>query len=148
MRRFSDAELKTLRNNVPVKWVIETLLQLPGKEVEGVYRFHCPECGEFQTGLNPHVNLARCFRCCKNFNPIELVMAERGLNFVKSVNLLREQAPLAKSGHGRRRSGSATQVVNQDRPHQRSGSVVEVLLKLAETPYPSSFLRGNPSAVD
>lgn len=90
MPRFSDSELRTLRNDVPVRWVIETLLELPQKEVEGVYRFLCPGCQEFQTGLNPHTNLARCFRCSRNFNPIELIMAERSLNFVQSVKLLRE----------------------------------------------------------
>ena len=88
MRRFTADELRVLRNDVPVRTVIEVLLQLPTKEVEGTYRFLCPVCNEFETGLNPHTNLARCFRCHKNFNPIELVMVGRGLSFVQSVNLL------------------------------------------------------------
>lgn len=104
MRRFSGEELRRLRNDIPVRWVIETLLQLPSKDVEGVYRFLCPVCNEFKTGLNPHTNLVRCFRCRKNFNPIELVMAERGLNFVQSVKLLRQfkersSAPLGGGGN-------------------------------------------------
>lgn len=103
MRGFSDAELRRLRNEIPVRWVIETLLELPTKEVEGVYRFLCPVCNEFETGLNPHANLGRCFRCRKNFNPIELVMTERGLNFVQSVKLLHQSeqrcsAPLRGGG--------------------------------------------------
>ena len=73
MPRFSSTELRRLRNDIPVRWVIETLLQLPAKEVEGVYRFLCPVCKEFQTGLNPRANLARCFLCERNFNPIELL---------------------------------------------------------------------------
>ena len=96
MRRFSSTELGRLRNEIPVRWVIEALLQLPSKEIEGVYRFLCPVCSEFQTGLNPHTNLARCFRCEKNFNPIELVMADKGLNFVQSVTLLLEREHLVK----------------------------------------------------
>lgn len=92
MRRFSDVELKILRNDVPVQWVIETLLRLPHKEVEGVYRFLCPLCNEFQTGINPNTNLARCFRCGKNLNPIELVMVEKELSFVQSVRLLEAYA--------------------------------------------------------
>ena len=94
MRRFSDSELRRLRNDIPVRWVIETLLQLPNKEVEGVYRFLCPLCNEFETGLNPKTNLARCFRCKKNFNPIELLMAGRALSFVQSVNQLLQREPL------------------------------------------------------
>lgn len=54
MKRFTDKELRQLRNDTPVRSVIETLLQLPHKEVEGVYRFLCPLCEEFETGLNPH----------------------------------------------------------------------------------------------
>ena len=91
MRHFSDTELRRLRNDVSVRWVIEALLQLPSKEVEGVYRFLCPLCHEFETGLNPRANLARCFCCEKNFNPIELVLAERRINFVASVTLLQKQ---------------------------------------------------------
>ena len=94
MRRFSDETLKRLRNDIPVTWVIETLLQLPNKEVEGVYRFLCPCCGEFQTSLNPNVNLARCHRCQKNFNPIDMLMAERGLSFVESVKMLLQKEHL------------------------------------------------------
>ena len=42
MKRFRDEEIRKIRNEVPVKYVIEALLQLPNKEVEGVYRFLCP----------------------------------------------------------------------------------------------------------
>ena len=99
MRRFSSTELKRLRNDIPVRLVIETLLQLPHKEVEGVYRFLCPVCEEFATGLNPRVNLARCFRCKKNFNPIELLMADRGLSFSQSVNLLLQKEHWLSQAH-------------------------------------------------
>ena len=74
MTQFSKEELRKLRNEIAVRWVIETLLQLPHKEVEGVFRFLCPACGEFQTAVNPKTNLSRCFRCQMNFNTIELVM--------------------------------------------------------------------------
>lgn len=98
MKRFSDEELVRIRNILPVRWVIEILLQLPCGEVEGVYRFSCPKCNESQTGLNPNTNLARCFRCERNFNPIELVMTDRKLSFVASVKWLLEQESLAKQG--------------------------------------------------
>jgi hypothetical protein len=98
MKKFSDEELVRIRNLLPVRWVIEVLLQLPCGEVEGVYRFSCPKCNESQTGLNPNTNLARCFSCEKNFNPIDLVMTDRKLSFVSSVKWLLEQERIAKQG--------------------------------------------------
>ena len=106
MKRFSNEQLRRLRNDMPVRTVIETLLQLPYKEVEGAYRFLCPVCNEFNTGLNPRTNLARCFGCEKNFNPIELVMAGRGLSFVQSVKLLLQAEPASSVGHQRQRGES------------------------------------------
>lgn len=88
MRRFSKEELHRIRNDLSVRWVIETLLQLPHKEVEGVFRFLCPACGEFQTAVNPKTNLSRCFRCQLNFNTIELVMREQNVSFVEAVKFL------------------------------------------------------------
>jgi len=96
MKRFTDSELRHLRNEILVRGVIEILLQIPTKEVEGVYRFLCPTCYEFQTGLNLHINLARCFHCESNFNPMELLMADRGLSFSQSANLLLQKEPLLK----------------------------------------------------
>jgi hypothetical protein len=41
---------------------------------KGCFRFLCPLCNGFDTAVNPKTNLARCFRCEKNFNTIDLVM--------------------------------------------------------------------------
>ena len=46
-------------------------VELPVKRSEGYFRFLCPLCGDFNTATNSRTNLARCFRCEKNFNPIE-----------------------------------------------------------------------------
>ncbi|MCP4142119.1 MAG: DNA primase [Chloroflexi bacterium] len=89
-RRFSDHELYVLRNDVRIDILIETKLNIPNKIREGFFRFLCPRCGEFNTATNPETNLARCFSCNKNFNTIDMVMAARKLNFVKSVQLLKE----------------------------------------------------------
>jgi hypothetical protein len=59
----SSRELFELRNNIPMEMLIKDRLQLPSKISEGVFRFLCPVCNEFQTGINPATNLARCFRC-------------------------------------------------------------------------------------
>lgn len=60
---------------------------------EGYFRFLCPVCKEFQTAVNPKTNLARCFRCEKNFNSIDLVMRVKGVGFVESVQYLQELLP-------------------------------------------------------
>jgi len=55
---------------------------------EGCFRFLCPLCNAFDTAINPKTNLARCFRCEKNFNTIDLVMIIRQADFVQSVKFL------------------------------------------------------------
>jgi len=87
-RRFSDEELYRIRNDIPVRAVISELLAIASKEIEGIYRFLCPNCGEFQTAVNLKTNLSRCFRCQRNFNTIELVMEDRKVSFVESVKML------------------------------------------------------------
>ena len=81
-RRFSAQELFELRNAVPVDALIENVLNIPVKQSDGVFRFLCPVCNEFQTATNLFTNLARCFCCERNFNPIDLVMIAKGVGFV------------------------------------------------------------------
>ncbi|MCK8601145.1 hypothetical protein [Desulfoferrobacter suflitae] len=50
--------------------------------------FRFPLCSEFQTATNPKTNLARCFRCQKNFNPIDIVMAVNCCNFREAVEMI------------------------------------------------------------
>ncbi len=88
-RRFSSQELFALRNYIPIDTLIETELRVPSKVSEGFFRFLCPLCYEFQTATNPKTNLARCFRCEKNFNTIDMVMICRKMNFVESVKYLK-----------------------------------------------------------
>ncbi len=88
-RQFSAQELFELRNTVPVDVLIENALNIPVKQSDGLFRFLCPVCNEFQTATNLSTNLARCFRCERNFNPIDLVMIAKGVGFVESVNYLK-----------------------------------------------------------
>jgi len=88
-RRFSAEELFELRNSIPINTVIKELLALPSKTSEGLFRFLCPICNEFQTATNPRTNLARCFLCRKNFNPIDLVMLVKKAGFIESVTYLK-----------------------------------------------------------
>lgn len=89
-RRFSSQELFELRNNIPVDILIRDHLQVPSKIRDGLFRFLCPLCNEFQTAVNPATNLARCFRCERNLNTIDLVMEIKGYGFRGSVLFLKQ----------------------------------------------------------
>lgn len=85
-RRFSSGELKFLRNRVSIERVMETLV---GTSIQDSNRrFVCPICGGLDTSVNAGHNLARCFLCRRNFNPIELVMHQLKISFVDSVKWL------------------------------------------------------------
>lgn len=86
--RFSDQVLRSLRNGIPIDDVIELYLDIPAKRREGALRFVCPLCREMNTATNPKTNLARCFTCSKNFNPIDIVMVTRKCSFTQAVHQL------------------------------------------------------------
>ncbi len=87
-RRFSKEELYALRNQIPVAILMEKALEIPSRTTDGVFRFLCPLCHEFNTAVNPKTNLARCFGCQKNFNTIDLVMLVKKTNFVNTIRFL------------------------------------------------------------
>jgi len=91
-RRYSDKFLRRLRNDIPIRSVIQAL-SIPHKYRHGYFRFLCPVCEFTHTGINPEANLARCFRCQRNFNPIELVMAAESADFVLAVSYLTPMLP-------------------------------------------------------
>ena len=86
--RFSRHTLFQLRNEIPIGFVITDILKIPSKNSEGYFRFLCPICMEFNSAINPKTNLARCFRCKKNFNPIDLVMVDKALPFKLAAQFL------------------------------------------------------------
>lgn len=88
-RRFSAAELRFFRNRIPIKKVIETLPGLHSQEKNGKLSFACPICGGIETSINAPHNLARCFACQQNFNPVELVMHQLNIGFVNSIKWLK-----------------------------------------------------------
>lgn len=87
-QRYSTEKLRSLRNDIPISRLIADFLRLPCKVSEGYFRFLCPLCSEFNTATNPKTNLARCFRCRKNFNPIDMVMAVKSCNFRDAVEMI------------------------------------------------------------
>ena len=87
-KRYSKEKLRILRNQIPISKLISDFLRIPCKVSDGYFRFLCPLCSEFNTATNPKTNLARCFRCQKNFNPIDIVMAVNSCNFREAVELI------------------------------------------------------------
>ncbi len=90
LRRFSSRFLRRIRNEIPIDQLIVEL-DLPSKQRDGYFRFLCPLCSDFHTATNPETNLARCFRCGRNFNTIEILMIIERKGFVESVHSLRER---------------------------------------------------------
>jgi hypothetical protein len=86
--QYTRNELFILRNHIPVDSLIEKL-GIPSKMSEGYFRFCCPVCCECDTGVNPATNLARCFRCERNYNTIDLVMLVKRSDFIHSVKFLK-----------------------------------------------------------
>ena len=85
---ISKEFLRQLRNDIPIDQLITHVLDIEHKNSEGYLRFLCPLCYEFNTATNKETNLARCFRCKRNFNPIDIVMAYCGLGFLETVQFL------------------------------------------------------------
>lgn len=94
MTRITPEKLRALRNEIPIADLIRRRLKLPSSFRDSYLRFLCPLCSGFDTAVNPATNLARCFACKKNFNPIDLVIAVQRCSFRDAVAFLENQAPL------------------------------------------------------
>jgi hypothetical protein len=79
--------LRRLRNEIDFRNLFRHI-RWPHKRQDGKLIFVCPECGESQTDVNRRTNLARCFRCEKNFNPIDMTMAVYRIEFIEAVGQL------------------------------------------------------------
>ena len=88
---FSPDFLRMLRNQVPIDTVITCFLNMEARNSHGLLRFRCPLCENFHTALNPQTNLARCFDCQENFNPIDMVMAASPCSFIEAVQFLEDK---------------------------------------------------------
>jgi DNA primase len=86
-------ELRRLRNQIDFKKLFRHMSWPWKPREDGVIQFICPRCSERQTSVNPKTNLARCFRCEINWNPIDFVMEVNRMDFLESVGYLQELAP-------------------------------------------------------
>ena len=89
-KHYSADFLRRLRNQISINVVISDLLNLELRLDYELLRFRCPLCDNFHTATNHKTNLARCFDCCKNFNPIDLVMTVGKCGFLDAVKILKK----------------------------------------------------------
>ncbi len=80
--------LRQLRNRIEIIPLIADVLELIYKTHDGRFRFMCPLCRDFDTAVNTTTNLARCFRCKRNFNPIDMTMTVKRYSFIQAVRFL------------------------------------------------------------
>ena len=92
---MSKELLYDLRNKIPIRGLIENELGVRCHTESGIFRFECPLCGSFHTSVMKTENLARCFKCETNFNPIDMVIAVKKTGFRQSADFL---AGLPESG--------------------------------------------------
>ena len=88
---YPDDFLRMLRNDIPIDQVIVNLLNLEVRKDRKTIRFRCPLCYNFHTATNHKTNLARCFDCQKNFNPIDMVITVGNCGFVDAVKILKDR---------------------------------------------------------
>lgn len=92
MSQYYPADfLRMLRNDIPIDEVIVDLLNLEVQKDRKTIRFRCPLCYNFHTATNHKTNLARCFDCQKNFNPIDMVITVGNCGFVDAVKFLKDR---------------------------------------------------------
>jgi len=89
-KHYTADFLRMLRNQIPIDAVIIDLLKLEVRDDNQILRFRCPQCYNFHTATNHQTNLARCFDCEKNYNPIDLVMTVGKCRFVDAVERLKD----------------------------------------------------------
>jgi hypothetical protein len=89
-KHYSADYLRMLRNQIPINTVIRDLLNIEVRNDHQLLRFRCPVCANFHTATNHNTNLARCFDCAKNFNPIDLVMTVAECGFLDAVKMLKD----------------------------------------------------------
>ncbi len=88
-KHYTVEFLRMLRNDVPIDKVIISFLNMEVRTRHQILRFRCPICGNFHTAVKHKTNLARCFDCRENFNPIDMVITVGKCSFVDAVELLK-----------------------------------------------------------
>ena len=85
--------LRQLRNEIDFSHLFRRLGWPWKRRDDGVILFVCPECSESETSVNPKTNLARCFRCERNWNTIDFTMDIGRMEFLEAYDYLEEMLP-------------------------------------------------------
>lgn len=112
---LTKEHLRELRNRIEIIPLIADILEIVYKTHDGRFRFMCPLCHDFDTAVNTDTNLARCFRCKRNFNPIDMVMTVKRYSFMQAVRFLQPilQHLLAHAEHKTKSQPSRRRSVHQ-----------------------------------
>ena len=102
---LTKEHLRQLRNRIEIIPLIADVLEIIYKTHDGRFRFMCPLCRDFDTAVNTETNLARCFRCKRNFNPIDMTMTVKRYSFIQAVRFLE---PILDQLRARARNRPAT----------------------------------------
>lgn len=84
--------LRRLRNEIDFDQLFR-YLRWPNKRRDGKLTFVCPQCGESQTSVHRKTNLARCFRCKTNWNPIDFTIAAYRIEFLEAIGRIEHLLP-------------------------------------------------------
>ena len=87
MTTFTKQQLFQVRNEIDIDVLITDKLNLE-RQFNGMWRFQCPLCQQFNTATQKKTHLSRCFSCQQNFNTIDLVIYSKKINFVPAVQWL------------------------------------------------------------
>jgi hypothetical protein len=105
--RIDKNTLRDMRNVIPIDDMIKSVLNMEHRHREGHLRFLCPDCCDLHTSTNHKTNLARCFICQKNYNPIDLYMKVNRTDFKQATTVLSRMLPFYLNAKKLRRWGLA-----------------------------------------
>jgi hypothetical protein len=87
MRRIVPDRMREFRNDISILFVARDL-RIPTAARGPRAAIRCPQCSSLHAAVNERTNLVRCFRCRRNYNPIDLVMSELRISFLDAVAYL------------------------------------------------------------
>ena len=94
-------QLRELRNRIDFRHLFRRLGWPWKAREDGVILFACPECSESQTSVNRKTNLARCFRCERNWNPIDFTIEVGRMDFLEAYGFLEDMLPRSSESDDR-----------------------------------------------
>jgi len=92
---YYKKELNKFRK-IPMTQLMSDVLKIPSQRIEEGIGFLCPKCKKIGIFLKYHTNKGICFKCDSNYNPIDLVMHEKELNFSDAVDFLNQHYKIEK----------------------------------------------------